>query len=115
MWKAPGSWTLAERMAHFEDMVKREGLPAEDRGRAYLVLARAHASLQPDKALQDYAAAIEADPDERLVAELEMGDLLARCGRGRDAEVCHGAIAKGGGSAGAHFNFGVALDESRTD
>ena len=63
-----------------------------------------------------YASAIKADGDVQLVADMEMGDLLDRCGRGGEARKCYGDIAKAAGSAKAHYNFGVALmDRGRTD
>jgi tetratricopeptide (TPR) repeat protein len=116
LWSPPSSWTGADWRAHFEDMVGRDGVSVEDRGQAYLMLARSYAPLKPDTALARYASAIKADRDVQLVAELEMGDLLDRCGRGGEARKFYGDIAKAAGSAKAHYNFGAALmDRGRTD
>ena len=51
LWSPPSSWTGADWRAHFEDMVGRDGVSVEDRGQAYLMLARSYAPLKPDTAL----------------------------------------------------------------
>ena len=108
LWSAPISWSEPDWMAHFQDMVRREGLSARERALSHLALARWYARLKPDRALEHYAAAIEADADRKLVANMEMADLLAWCGRGAESQLLSSVAT---GSAKAHYNLGVELED----
>ena len=66
-------------------MIQQNGLSGKSRGLIHRELGRCYATLDPDKALAHYAAAVKARPETDYA--LEMADVLIGYGRYADAEV----------------------------
>jgi hypothetical protein len=91
IWKRPTSWTCRDWIIHLEDIVGRDVSPRV-RGVLHRDLARCYAPTSPELALKHYHAAIRVSHDARVA--VEMGDVLAVCGRYGEAQQCFSEIAK---------------------
>jgi hypothetical protein len=93
LWIPPDSWTRQDRIAHFEDIVGREGVSPDLDSQVHRALARCYLPLDVGKALQHYShagGASAADPE----LGLELGDRLVECARYQEARACYSDVAK---------------------
>jgi tetratricopeptide (TPR) repeat protein len=92
IWKKPTSWTRLDWIVHLEDIVGRDGVPPNLRADLHRELARCYGPINPDAALQHYAAAFAIRRNINLV--VEMGDFLAFYRRYGEAQKCFSEIAR---------------------